>query len=75
MTISTECRFYVRIFFAWSYWVNYKNANFYWCKYSEYGVEFDVSGGFDGSGFDNNAIIFGGDMSLSGQVDNRKKDI
>ena len=61
-----------------------KHANFDKTKYSGYGIGFDAHGSFctsafdaygvsDSSRFGKNVAIFGGDMSLSGHVDNRKK--
>ena len=47
-------------------------------KYPGYGTAFDAFGSFllsNGSGFGKNAIIFGGDMSSSEHIDNRKKKI
>ena len=45
-------------------------------KYPGYGIAFDAFGSFllsNGSGFGKNAIIFGGDMSSSEHINNRKK--
>ena len=56
-----------------------KNAGFDKYKYSGYGTGFNSIGNFllsDGSEFGKNVIIFiGANMSSSGHVDNRKKDI
>ena len=47
------------------------------CKYSGYGIGFDLKGNllFPTGGFGKNAIIFEVDMSSSVDVDNKKKDI
>ena len=54
-----------------------KNADFDDYHYSRYGSEFDRKGNFSfsGSGFGQNVIIFGTDMSSSIHVDNKGKDI
>ena len=54
-----------------------KNADIDKCKYSGYGIAFDIHGSFwfPGTGLGRNAIIFGVDMSSSTKIDNRKKDI
>ena len=45
-------------------------------KYSWYGIRFDIKGIFSpGNGIGRNAIIFGFIMSLSPNIDNKKKDI
>ena len=45
-------------------------------KYSAYGIVFDRKEGFlVDNVFDRNCITFGVDMSLSVNVDNKKKDI
>ena len=55
-----------------------KNADFDKRKCSGYGIGFDESRSFslsDGSGFGENVIISGGDMSSSVHVYHKKKDI
>ena len=54
-----------------------KNADIEKYKYSGYGIRFDrrSSFSFTGSGFDQNVLIFGADMSTSIHIDNEKKDI
>ena len=43
-------------------------------KYSEYGIWFDRKGSYSiGNEIAGNVIIFGGDMSSSTKIDNRKK--
>ena len=52
-------------------------ADFDKYKYSGYSIGFDGRGSFslsDGSGFDENVIIFGTDMSTCGHVHDKKKD-
>ena len=45
-------------------------------KFSEYGIGFDKKGTISiGNGFDRNCIISGVDISSSGRVDNKNKDI
>ena len=47
-------------------------------SYSGSGISFNVGGTFslsDGSGFSKYVVMFGVDMSSSGHVNNRKKDI
>ena len=53
-----------------------KNADIDKCKYSGYGIAFDIHGSFwfPSTGLGRNAIIFGVDMSSSTKIDNRKKD-
>ena len=52
-----------------------KNADIDKYKYSSYGIEFDrrSSFSFPGSGFGQNVLIFGADMSSSAHIDNKKK--
>ena len=52
-----------------------KNADIDKCGYSGYGIGFDRRGefSFPGGGLDQNAIIFGVDMSFSAHIDNKKK--
>ena len=47
------------------------------CKYSGYGIGFDMKGtfSFPTGRFSENVIIFGVDMTSSAHVDNKKKDI
>ena len=54
-----------------------KNADINKYGYSGYGIGFDrkSSFSFPGSGFGQNVIIFGVDMSSSAHIDNKKKDI
>ena len=54
-----------------------KNADIDKYQYSGYGIGFDreSSFSFPGSGFGQNVIIFGAEMSSSVHVDNEKKDI
>ena len=54
-----------------------KNADIDNYKYSGYGTGFDrrLSFSFPSSGFGQNVLIFGADMSSSIPVDNKKKDI
>ena len=55
-----------------------KNADFDKYKYSGQGIEFNARGSLslsNGSGFDKNVVIFGADMSLSVDIDKKKKDI
>ena len=54
-----------------------KNADIEKYKYAGYGIEFDrrSSISFPIGGFDQNVLIFGGDMSASIHIDNKKKDI
>ena len=54
-----------------------KNADFDKYGYSVYGIGFDrrSSFSFPGGGFGQNVLIFGVDMSSSGHIDNKKKDI
>ena len=54
-----------------------KNADNDKYQYSGYGIGFDRKGSFSfpGSGFGQNVIIFGVDMSSSVHVDNKGKDI
>ena len=52
-----------------------KNADIYKYGYSGYGIGFDrkSSFSFPGSGFGQNVLIFGADMSSSAYIDNKKK--
>ena len=52
-----------------------KDIDKYGC--SGYGIGFDRRSGFSflGSGFSQNVLIFGVDMSSSARIDNKKKDI
>ena len=54
-----------------------KNAEIEKYQYSGYGIGFDrrSSFSFPGSGFGQNVLIFGVDMSSSAHIDNKKKDI
>ena len=54
-----------------------KNADIDNYGYSGYGPGFDrrSSFSFPGSGFGQNVLIFGADMSFSTCIDNKKKDI
>ena len=54
-----------------------KNADIEKYKYSGYGIGFDrgSSFSFTGSGFGQNVLIFGADMSTSIHIDNKGKDI
>ena len=54
-----------------------KNADIEKYGYSGYGIGFDrrSSFSFPGGGFGQNVLIFGVDMSSSGHIDNKKKDI
>ena len=54
-----------------------KNDDFDKYGYSVYGIGFDrrSSFSFPGGGFGQNVLIFGVDMSSSGHIDNKKKDI
>ena len=54
-----------------------KNADIDKYGYSGYGIGFDrkSSFSFPGSGFGQNVLIFGADMSSSAHIDNKKKDI
>ena len=54
-----------------------KNADIDKYRYSGYGIEFDRIGSFSflSCGFGQNVLIFGIDMSFSGHIDNKKKDI
>ena len=54
-----------------------KNADIEKYGYSGYGIGFDrrSSFSFPGSGFGQNVLIFGVDMSSSAHTDNKKKDI
>ena len=54
-----------------------KNADFDKYLYSGYGIGFDRNGSFSFpcSGFGQNVITFGADMSLSVYIDNKGKDI
>ena len=54
-----------------------KNADFEKYKYSGYGIGFDRRScfSFTGSGFGQNVLIFGADMSTSIHIDNKKRDI
>ena len=54
-----------------------KNADIDKHRYSGYGIGFDRRSAFSfqGSGFAQNVIIFGVDMSSSAHIDNKKKDI
>ena len=54
-----------------------KHADIDQYKYSGYGIGFDRHGrfSFPGIRFGRNVIIFGGDMSSSPRIDNKKKDI
>ena len=54
-----------------------KNADIDKYGYSGYGIGFDRKGSFSfpSSGYGQNVIIFGVDMSSSIHIDNKKKDI
>ena len=53
-----------------------KNADIEKYKYSGYGIGFDRSSfSFPSSGFGQNVLIFGADVSTSIHIDNKKKDI
>ena len=54
-----------------------KNADIEKCRYSGYGIGFDMKGTFSFpiGGFGKNVILFGVDMNSSVHVDNKKKDI
>ena len=54
-----------------------KNADIEKYRYSGYGIGFDrrSSFSFASSGFGQNVLIFGADMSSSIHIDNKKKDI
>ena len=54
-----------------------RNADIDKYRYSGYGIWFDRKGSlsFPGSGFDQNVITFGADMSSSVHVDNKGKYI
>ena len=53
-----------------------KNNDINQCKYPGKGIGFDRKGTFSfGNGVGSNAISFGVDMSLSKEIDNRKRDI
>ena len=54
-----------------------KNADIEKYGYSGYGTGFDRRSGFSfpGSGFGQNVLIFGVDISSSAHIDNKKKDI
>ena len=54
-----------------------KNADIDRYVYSGYGIGFDRKGGFPfpGDRFGQNVLIFGGDMSFSAYIDNKKKYI
>ena len=54
-----------------------KNADINKYGYLGYGIGFDrkSSFSFPASGFGQNVIIFGADMSFSAHTDNKKKDI
>ena len=54
-----------------------KNADIEKYEYSGYGIGFDrrSSFSFAGTGFGQNVLIFGVDMSSSPHIDNKKKDI
>ena len=54
-----------------------RNANIDKYGYSGYGIGFDrrSSFSFPGGGFDQNVLIFGGGMSFSAHIENKKKDI
>ena len=52
-----------------------KNADIDKYGYSGYGIRFDRRGSFPfpGSGYGQNAFIFGVDMNFSAHIDNKKK--
>ena len=54
-----------------------KNADIDKYEYSGYGIGYNrrSSFSFPGSGFGQNVLIFGVDMSFSAHIDNKKKDI
>ena len=54
-----------------------KNADIEKYRYSGYGIGFDrrSSFSFPSSGFGQNVLIFGADISTSIHIDNKKKDI
>ena len=54
-----------------------KNADIEKYSYSGFGIGFDKisSFSFPGTGFGQNPLIFGVDMSSSAHIDNKKKDI
>ena len=54
-----------------------KNADIDKYGYSGYGIGFDRRGSFSfpGSGYGQNVLIFGVDMSFSAHIDNKKKDV
>ena len=54
-----------------------KNADIDKYGYSGYGIRFDrrTSFSFLSSGFGENVLIFGADISFSANIDNKKKDI
>ena len=54
-----------------------KNADIDKYGYSGYGIGFDrrSSFSFPGTGFGQNVLILGVDMSFSNQINNKKKDI
>ena len=52
-----------------------KNADIEKYGYSGYGIGFDRSFSFPGTGFRQNVLIFEVDMSSSAHIDNKKKDI
>ena len=54
-----------------------KNTDIDKCGYSGYGIWFDRRStfSFPGTGFGQNVLIFGVDMSSSSHIDNKKKDI
>ena len=54
-----------------------KNADIDKYRYSGYGIAFDRKRAFSfpGTGFGQNVLTFGADMSSSAHIDNRKKDI
>ena len=54
-----------------------KNADIDKYRYSSYGIGFDRRLGFPfyGSGFGQNVLIFGVDMSSSARIDNKKREI
>ena len=54
-----------------------KNADFDKYGYSGYGIGFDRKSAFSfpGTGFGQNVLLFGADMSSSAHIDNQKKDI
>ena len=54
-----------------------KNADIDKYGYTGYGIEFDRKSvfSFPGTGFGQNILIFGADISSSAHIDNKKKDI